>query len=114
MLEGDNPRGLWEKLIHEIAGYEEPFDHGTNIFELLEARRIIEPAVGQLALEVMSEEFEEKIRLGLDGMYKATKEKDFISFHNANKVFHLALVEATHNSSLINDVSSLLDLFSDP
>lgn len=92
---------------------KETFDHGTNIFELLEARRIIEPAVGQLALEVMSEEFEEKIRLALDGMHKATKKKDFISFHDANKVFHLALVEATHNASLINYIRSLLDLFSE-
>jgi len=114
VIETKKGDGTYIKALSVNFGqYKEPFDHGTNIFELLEARRIIEPAVGQLALEVMSEEFEEKIRLGLDGMYKATKKKDFISFHNANKVFHLALVEATHNSSLINYVRSLLDLFSE-
>jgi GntR family transcriptional repressor for pyruvate dehydrogenase complex len=106
--------GTYIKALSVNLGQDkETFDHGTNIFELLEARRIIEPAVGQLALEVMSEKFEEKIRLALDGMHKAAKEKDFITFHSANKAFHLALVEATHNSSLINYTRSLLDLFSE-
>ena len=84
VIESKKGDGTYVKALSVSFGQnEETFDHGTNIFELLEARRVIEPAVGQLALEVMGAEYEEKIRLALESMHKATKEKDFISFHDA-------------------------------
>ena len=88
-------------------------DHGVNTFELLEARRIIEPAVAQLALEMMDEENVTKIHNGIQGMEEAENKKDYHSFHEANKKFHYAIVETTRNTSLINYVRSLLDLFTE-
>ena len=106
--------GTYVKSISFNFGqHEETFDHGTNIFELLEARRIIEPAVGQLAVGMMTEEYKEKIKVALDSMHACAEESNFEAFHFANKKFHMAIVESTHNTSLINYVRSVVNLFTE-
>lgn len=86
-------------------------EQGENPFEALEARKIVEPAVAQLALSMMNEENVTKIRKAFQQMENAPEKRDFDSFHMANKKFHLSIVEATENSSLINYIRSLLNLF---
>jgi GntR family transcriptional repressor for pyruvate dehydrogenase complex len=86
-------------------------EQGENPFEALEARKIVEPAVAQLALSMMNEKRATKIREAFQQMEKAAKERDYNSFHLANKKFHLSIVESTENSSLINYIKSLLNLF---
>lgn len=89
------------------------FDGGLNTFEMLEARRIVEPAVAKLALEVMDEKHLEKIKDAFDAMEIAAKQKNFESYHHANKLFHYAISDATKNKSLINYVHSLQNVFID-
>ncbi|RLB62902.1 MAG: hypothetical protein DRH08_11795 [Deltaproteobacteria bacterium] len=87
------------------------FDHGMNTFEVLEARKVIEPAVARLAMETMSDAHLEKIRLALEAMEKEAGNEDYDSYHRANKKFHEAIAEATRNTSLINYVRSLQSVF---
>ncbi len=87
------------------------FDHGVNTFEVLEARKVIEPAVAKQALEMMTEAHLEKIHFALELMAGEAGNKDYDSYHRANKKFHEAIAEATHNTSLINYVRSLQSVF---
>ncbi len=87
------------------------FDHGVNTFEVLEARKVIEPAVARLALEMMTDAHLEKIHIALELMAKDADNKDYDSYHRANKKFHEAIAEVTHNASLINYTRSLQSVF---
>jgi len=89
----------------------EIFQHGANTFETLEARRVVEPAVAEFALEMMKEENLSKILDALQNMKKTASKKDSRRWHNENKKFHFAIVETTRNGPLIKYVKSLLDLF---
>ena len=91
----------------------ESFERDVNIFELLEARRLIEPVVAQLALKVMRDEYVKKMRRALIKMQDSFKNSDLDSFHKANKQFHTAIAEATRTTSLIDYVRSLINLFTE-
>lgn len=89
------------------------FDRDLNTFEMLEARRVVEPAVAKLTLEVMDEKDLEKMKDTFESMEIAAKKKDFEAYHQANKHFHFVIAEASKNRSLSNYVRSLQVVFID-
>ena len=87
--------------------------HEGNTFEVLEARKVLEPAVAVYALENIDDEHLSRIETVLNKMAKAAEIKDYNEYHETNKRFHLLIASAAQNSFLSNSVNSLLHLFTD-
>ncbi len=87
------------------------FDTNMNTFEILEARKVVEPAVAMLALEVLNQERLKKIQNAFGEMERVVQEKAFERYHETNKRFHSAIADATENKSLITYVHSLQVVF---
>lgn len=94
-----------------FAAEKARFDTNMNTFEILEARRVVEPAVARLALEVLDERRLEKIQNAFLEMEQIVRKKAFERYHEANKNFHTAIADATENKSLITYVHSLQMVF---
>jgi len=90
-----------------VTGYE------ANTFEILEARKILEPAVALYAIETMTKENLSVLESLLQLLEKAASDRDFAVFHEINKRFHLTIALSTQNSVLINTVNSLIHLFTE-
>ena len=84
-----------------------------NTFEVLEARKILEPAVALYAVDIMTKENLSLLESLLLRMEKAAKNCDHAEFHEINKRFHLTIALSTQNSVLINTVNSLIHLFTE-
>lgn len=99
--------GVGSQELSSILGYE------GNTFEILEARKVIEPAVAVYALENLTREHLSRVEGAMQMMFNAVKQKDYLEYHEANKRFHLSIANASQNSLLIQSVNSLLHLFTD-
>ncbi len=88
-------------------------DQDTNTFEILEARKIVEAAVGKFALVNIDRKNIAVIRAHLKKMEEAANDSDFLEYHAANKKFHYAIVAVTNNTPLINFIKSLLNVFTE-
>lgn len=89
------------------------FGYEANIFEILEARKVLEPAVALYALETMTKENLTLLESLLLRMEKAANDRDLSEFHEINKRFHLTIALSTQNSVLTNTVNSLVHLFTE-
>ncbi len=87
--------------------------HEGNIFEVLEARKVLEPAVAVYAIETMTDENLSRLEEILQCMAEAAKNKDYSEYHETNKRFHILIASSTQNSFLTRSVNSLLHLFTD-
>lgn len=87
--------------------------HEGNTFEVLEARKVLEPAVAAYATETITEENLTRLEKILQCMSKAAKNKDYSDYHESNNRFHVLIASSTQNSFLIRSVNSLLHLFTD-
>lgn len=87
------------------------FSGEKNLFEALETRRIIEPAIATYFLSSFDDNHLEVIRNSLTRMRAAATSSNIEEFHEMNKKFHLSIVNVSEISSLINYVSFLLDFF---
>ncbi|MDR5693722.1 MAG: FadR/GntR family transcriptional regulator [Armatimonadota bacterium] len=76
--------------------------------ELLEARRILETAIVQAAVEKLTPESLAQIQKALGKMRSAADRRDYDAFSRANITFHLAIVRACHNPLLERAVTPLL------
>ncbi len=94
-----------------FAAEKARFDTNMNTFEILEARRVVEPAVARLALEVLNEKRLEKIQKAFYEMERTAQQKAFDRYHETNKNFHSAIADATENKSLITYIHSLQVVF---
>jgi GntR family transcriptional regulator, transcriptional repressor for pyruvate dehydrogenase complex len=89
--------------------------HQRELYELLDYRLLIEPAVCQLAAQSRRNEDLQRIRQALDGMASASTESDYMRLDTD---FHIAIAGATRNRYLteaserirsgLNDALSLL------
>lgn len=83
-----------------------PGDAGASAFELITARRLVEPAVAGLAAQQATKEDLARIKAALDQF-----ERDWNGTHweklEADRQFHMALAEATHNGAVIAIVDGL-------
>ncbi len=87
--------------------------HEGNTFEVLEARKVLEPAVAAYAIETMTQANLSHLEEILLQMTEAAKKKDFSKYHETNKHFHLLIASSTQNSFLTRSVNSLLHLFTE-
>ncbi len=77
-------------------------------FEMLEARKAIEPAVARLAANKAASQHLELIRRALLQMRKAAELVDAKSFDSADHDFHIAIAAATGNEAIKKVVQYLL------
>jgi len=103
------------EFLSERAGTElsSILGHEGNTFEVLEARKVLEPAVAVYAIETMTEENLSHLEEILQHMAEAAKNKDYTEYHETNKRFHILIASSTQNSFLTRSVNSLLHLFTD-
>ncbi len=87
--------------------------HEGNTFEVLEARKVLEPAVAAYAVETMTQENLSHLEEILLQMTEAAEKKNFSKYHETNKHFHLLIASSTQNSFLTRSVNSLLHLFTE-
>lgn len=85
----------------------------SNTFEVLEARKVLEPAVAVYALDGINEEDLSKLEQIIEQMTTAAENKDYSSYHKANKRFHLQIASSTQNRFLLRSISSLQNIFTD-
>lgn len=92
------PRADWSLLDRDVLGWlagREP--NRTLLLAIQEVRSIIEPAAAALAAERATAADRERIAAALAAMESARDQKTAIA---ADKAFHLAILDATHNPVL--------------
>jgi len=92
------PRADWSLLDRDVLGWlagREP--NRTLLLAIQEVRSIIEPAAAALAAERATAADRERITAALAAMEGARDQKSAIA---ADKAFHLAILDATHNPVL--------------
>jgi len=87
--------------------------HEGNTFEVLEARKVLEPAVAVYATETITKENLSHLEEILQRMSDAAKNEDYSDYHESNNRFHILIASSTQNSFLIRSVNSLLQVFTD-
>lgn len=73
-----------------------------SLKEYFVVRSVLEGFAGRLAAENITEEELEELEQLLEQMIAAAKEHDYEKRGELNKMFHMALIEASHNSLLVN------------
>ena len=84
---------------------------GNLVYEMLELRRALEVEAASLAAQRATSEDLEKIRQALEQLAVSTKEVE--AGIQADLHFHLQIVQATHNTLLINLVQTLTEHMED-
>lgn len=84
-----------------------------NPFEILEARKILEPVVASYALNTITHENLLEMEAALLQMEEAKEGRNYNIYHDANKRFHHTIAASTQNKFLMNSIHSLLNLFTD-
>ena len=87
------------------------FDSNSSIFEMLEARRVIEPAVACFGLSIISEEGFKKIETAYQKMAEAANDPDYEIYHQENLSFHRAIAAASNNVVMLNIIESINIVF---
>lgn len=77
-------------------------------FEILESRKIIEPAIAALAARKATAEDIARLVQAMERLHESAGDSE--SLTAADKQFHLSMAEATHNRILIRALGQILDL----
>ena len=77
-------------------------------FEILESRKIIEPAIASLAARKATAEDIARLADAMENL--GVSAEDAESLTEADRQFHMCLAEATHNRILIRTLGQILDL----
>lgn len=100
------PRSDWNLLDPEVLAWHPTGALPVNLLkDLVEMRRLIEPAAAQFAAERGDQKELDRIRLALDAMHNFVGEIEH--FYEADIEFHLAIFAASGNS-LIGRVSTIM------
>lgn len=100
------PRSAWNLLDPDVLAWHPPGALPHSVLrDLVEMRRLIEPAAAKLAAERSSEEGIERIGVALTGMHEFVGEPE--QFYEADVEFHLAIFAASGND-LIDRMSTIL------
>lgn len=93
------PQRDWSFLDHDVLGWlgQGGLDRSL-LLSLDETRRIIEPAAAALAAERATSDDKDRIRRAYKDM--AAHHSDIVRATEADKAFHLAILDATHNPVL--------------
>lgn len=88
----------------------EIFEKCESPYEILLARKTIEPSVAELAIERANSEGIEKLETVLEKMEEAVSKKDHTKYLEQHKKFHVAIAKATRNYGIEAVITTLLDL----
>ncbi len=77
-------------------------------FEILESRKIIEPAIAALAARKATAEDIARLVQAMERLHESSGDPE--SLTAADKQFHLSMAEATHNRILIRTLGQIIDL----
>lgn len=77
-------------------------------FEILESRKVIEPALASLAARKATGQDIEDLQTALDAMRMATGSQEALV--RADRQFHMSLAKATHNRILVRTLGQMLEL----
>ncbi len=89
-------------------------EENESPFEVLKARMAIESVIIELAAREARAEDLLNMRRCLADMERAVETKDFEAYFAANRRFHLAVAEASHNSVLVRVMEHLFDVENQP
>ncbi len=78
--------------------------------EAIEARRVLERGIVQMAAERVTPQGLDNIGRALEALRRAADERDYEAFNAANLPFHLAIIRATGNELLEQAVRPLLEV----
>lgn len=84
-----------------------------SLHDLYEARQMLEPRLAFLAAERATRADVERIRLALERQERDLQAEDFNIAYDADRGFHQAIAEATHNQTFIKLHNYLSDLVSE-
>ena len=77
-------------------------ENEASCVEIMEARRLFEPPVAGLAAQKRTPEDVERLRLAYKELSQLAKQGDFDPYFDADKEFHLAVINAARNSLIAN------------
>lgn len=106
LVEVRKASGVYVRARHPTGGKAGLADIGP--FELLEARRAVEGEACAMAALRMTPETTALLRRLIDEM-ELENARDVVMSEDADRRFHMAIVEATRNSAMIETVRSLWD-----
>ncbi|MBI1743207.1 FadR family transcriptional regulator [Candidatus Acetothermia bacterium] len=78
--------------------------------EALEARRVLESSIVQLAAIKMTSKSLAEIKSALDRMHRAAQAKDYEAYAEGNQEFHQTIAEATGNVFIVKSILPLLEV----
>ena len=87
------------------------FDSNCSIFEMLEARKVFEPALARFALSMISNEGIPQLEAAFQEMADAANDPDYERYHQANLKFHRAIAAAANNNVMLNIIESINIVF---
>jgi DNA-binding FadR family transcriptional regulator len=92
------PREDWDLLDPDVLSWHAP-DNISEAFtaDLVELRELIEPMAARLAASRATGGDLDRVEGGYQGMAAAAAAGDYESFYAADKEFHLAVLNASHN-----------------
>ncbi|HWK47515.1 MAG TPA: FadR/GntR family transcriptional regulator [Stellaceae bacterium] len=99
--------GIYVRAVAPLAA-----DPGPGPLEVFAARRLIEAEVAALAAKTALPADLDQLDRGIAQM--RSESSHTLTHEDGDRVFHLALAEATHNSALVLVVQTLWDLVSSP
>lgn len=77
-------------------------------FEILESRKIIEPAIASLAARKATEKDIARLAEAMERLHESAGDPEALT--QADRQFHMCMAEATHNRILIRTLGQILDL----
>ena len=83
-------------------------EESKNLFEVWEARRELEVILAKLASMKATKDDIDNIAMSLDEMRADTAIADNVKYLEANRLFHLSVAEAAHNSVLMEALQPLI------
>jgi GntR family transcriptional repressor for pyruvate dehydrogenase complex len=92
-------------------GMPAKFDSNFNIFEMLEARKVFEPAVARFALSMVTDEGIAKLEAVFQKMTEAASDPDYDRYHQENLKFHRTIAAAAKNNVMLNIIESINIVF---
>ena len=96
------PSGEWNLLNRDVLRWMSPEDAPNPVIlaAIGEARHVFEPSAAALAAERATDSEIARIRVAFDAMQVAADRASIVEAIQADRAFHLAVLEATHNPIL--------------
>jgi DNA-binding FadR family transcriptional regulator len=89
-------------------------EENESPFEVFRARRAVESAIIEMAVRKVEPGDLDNMRAVLEDMGRAVEQRDFEAYFKVNRLFHLSIARASHNSILVRILEHLFTLENQP